>query len=143
MMADGERKNNPSDIHLQIESLRAFQNDQFSGLVVEWSSDIGFGQYTLYNPKDSSVWYADSECMDSDEDRAFIKELFKLIADGLKMEGQSLGERYRTIQKIFDMLDLFYANKHLHDKIERKKSMEKKQAELYNGGTAYEQMGAN
>ena len=86
-MADGERKNNPSDIHLQIESLRAFQNDQFSGLVVEWSSDIGFGQYTLYNPKDSSVWYADPECMDSDEDRAFIKELFKLIADGLKMEG--------------------------------------------------------
>lgn len=54
-----------------------------------------------------------------------------------------MDEKYRSIQKIFDMLDLFYANKHLHDKIKRKKSMEKKQTGLYNGGTAYEQMGAN
>ncbi len=58
-MADNTRKYNPSEINLKVESMQAFQNDNGSGLVIEWSSKIGFGEYTLFKPCGSDKWYAD------------------------------------------------------------------------------------
>jgi len=70
-------RNYPVDsIHLSIEEVIPFNNDRHSGIIFKWSSDIGFGEYTIYKNKDG--WFADSENMDSNNDKSFIKELMKL-----------------------------------------------------------------
>jgi hypothetical protein len=47
-----------------------------------WSSSIGFGQYDLWKNQDEK-WYGDSECMDSQDDKDFIKKLLALVAENL------------------------------------------------------------
>lgn len=42
------RKINVKDINLQIDTVKPFVNEKFSGITIEWSSTIGFGEYTLY-----------------------------------------------------------------------------------------------
>lgn len=75
------RKYNSTNIHLQIDSIEGFYNDNHTGFIIQWCSDIGFGEYTLYrNIKDTDFkLYADSECMDKDDDKEFVSELLKLL----------------------------------------------------------------
>lgn len=76
----------PEEIHLNIDSVRAFSNNRFSGFVIEWSSDIGFGEYTVYQKKDSPEWFGDSEHMDGGDDKEFLKELLRLFVDKITIE---------------------------------------------------------
>ena len=75
------RKYNSTNIHLQIDGIEGFYNDNHTGFIIQWCSDIGFGEYTLYrNIKDADFkLYADSECMDKDDDKEFVSELLKLL----------------------------------------------------------------
>ena len=70
-------------INLEICDINAFVNDRGSGFVISWDSDIGFGEYTLYKRAGEEVWHGDSEHMDNNEDKAFIKELLKLFVEKL------------------------------------------------------------
>jgi hypothetical protein len=70
-------------INLQVYDIEPFVNERGSGFVIMWNSDIGFGEYTIYKRADSDEWRGDSEHMDTNEDKAFIKELLKLFADKL------------------------------------------------------------
>lgn len=74
---------NPSEINLSVHSMTPFSNEKFNGIRIEWDSDIGFGEYTIYRETGTDQWYADSECMDSGEDKEFLRELLKLIADNV------------------------------------------------------------
>jgi hypothetical protein len=72
-------------INLNIREIDPFANNKYTGFVIGWNSDIGFGEYTLYRDVKSSKWYAHSEHMDSNEDKAFLKELLKLFVDRLEI----------------------------------------------------------
>lgn len=72
-------------INLKIIEIRPFYlPDGNNGFVIEWDSDIGFGQYIIYTTPRGFV--ADSEHMDSNEDKDFIKELMRLFIEDLKVE---------------------------------------------------------
>lgn len=81
-----ERKHNANDINLYIENFIPFINDKQSGFIIEWNSDIGFGEYTIYKSHNSDKWIADSECMDSNKDKDFINKLMSLFIEKLVIE---------------------------------------------------------
>lgn len=72
-----------NSINLDAYDIHPFVNDKFTGFVVKWDSDIGFGEYTIYKASDSDKWCAQSEHMDNNEDKDFIKELMKLFIEKL------------------------------------------------------------
>ena len=79
------RKHPVDTINLEIVEFYPFyHSDENNGFVIEWESDIGFGQYTIY--KTSEGFAADSEHMDSNEDKDFIRELMKLFVEKLTIE---------------------------------------------------------
>ena len=73
-------------INLKIDDFYPFVNGQSMGITIEWSSNIGFGQYTIYKLVDSDKWAADSEGMDDNEDKEFIKNLMELFIKELDIE---------------------------------------------------------
>ena len=78
-----DKKFKANGIHLKIDNTIPFYSDNFAGLIIEWSSDIGFGQYEIYQAVGSTEWYADSEYMDINEDKEFIRELMRLFIEQL------------------------------------------------------------
>ena len=80
------RKHNVNEIELKIESIEPFVLDKFKGVVISWSSKIGFGQYTLrttpatWGPN-KTVWVGESECMYNMMDKEFGKKLMQLWMD--------------------------------------------------------------
>lgn len=80
------RRHKVNEIHLQIDDLIPFSNGIYVGFTIQWHSDIGFGEYTVYRSAGSNEWQADSEHMDSNEDKDFIKELMKLFVDELNIK---------------------------------------------------------
>ena len=80
------RKHKVDELHLQIDGLVPFVNEKYIGFIIEWTSDIGIGEYTIYRDYDSEEWKAESEHMDSNEDKDFIKELMNLFVAKLNIE---------------------------------------------------------
>lgn len=80
------RKHKVDEIHLQIDDLIPFRNERCVGFIVQWHSDIGFGEYTVRQSNCSKEWEADSEHMDRNEDKDFIKELMKLFVEKLNIK---------------------------------------------------------
>ena len=79
------RKHPVDTINLEIIGIIPFyHSNENNGFVIEWDSDIGFGQYIIYKNQDGFI--ADSEHMDSNEDKDFIKELMRLFIEDLKIE---------------------------------------------------------
>lgn len=72
-------------INLDAYEFEPFVNEKYMGVVIRWDSDVGFGEYTIYKPIDSEDdrWLAQSEYMDNNEDKDFIKELMKLFIEKL------------------------------------------------------------
>ena len=54
-------------------------------IILVWSGNIGFGEYSLYKEKDGQ-WRGDSECMDRGEDKEFIRLLLDKFVEGLEIE---------------------------------------------------------
>lgn len=77
------RKHDITKINLDAYDIEPFVNEKYVGFVIKWDSDIGFGEYTIYKSVGSDVWLADSEHMDSNEDKAFIKELMRIFIEKL------------------------------------------------------------
>lgn len=80
------RQYNPSEINLTIDKFKPFENEKYVGIKIEWSSDIGFGEYLIYKDLESNRWRADSEATDKGEDKDFIRELMKLFIDQLEIK---------------------------------------------------------
>ena len=80
------RKHNVNEINLRIDSIEPFVMDECKGVVISWSSKIGFGQYTLrtvpaaWDPNET-IWVGESECMDNMMDKEFGKKLMQLWID--------------------------------------------------------------
>jgi hypothetical protein len=70
------RKNNVDEINLEVRNIITHSS---GGIRIEWNSDLGFGQYDLQVRVGKIV--ADSESMDSGEDKDFLRKLLSLIAD--------------------------------------------------------------
>lgn len=78
------RKHPVDTINLKIVSFYPFYHSKDNnGFIIEWESDIGFGEYRVY--KTPRGFVADSEYMDSNEDKDFIKELMRLFIKDLKV----------------------------------------------------------
>ena len=79
------RKHNVKEIHLRIDDIEGFTNDEYTGCIISWSSDIGFGEYSLYRKVGDTdgdfKLYADSEYMDSNDDKEFISKLMRLVVE--------------------------------------------------------------
>ena len=79
------RKHNPAEIHLTIDNIRLYKDCMYIG----WSSDIGFGEYAI--SIDAGNISGDSECMDNNEDKDFLKELLKQASEhiltGIQIDG--------------------------------------------------------
>lgn len=80
------RKHNPKEIDLKIENIYPYSNAKWEGFDIYWTSKIGFGTYNIYRSRDSNKWFADSEYMDSDNNKEFITELMRLFIETLKIE---------------------------------------------------------
>ena len=63
--------------NLQITNIKAFNNEMFEGLTIQWIANIGFGEYTIYKDKQTNQWNIDDECLETEEDRKFGKLLFE------------------------------------------------------------------
>jgi len=70
------RKNNVDEINLEVRNIITHSA---GGIRIEWTSDLGFGQYDLQVREGKIV--ASSEAMDSEEDKDFLRKLLSLIAD--------------------------------------------------------------
>ena len=70
------RKNNVDEINLEVRNIITHSS---GGIRIEWNSDLGFGHYDLQVRGGKIV--ADSESMDSGEDKDFLRKLLSLIAD--------------------------------------------------------------
>lgn len=73
-----KHKHDIDGICLKVDRVTPFEHDGEAGLVIEWSADIGFGEYAFIKKNSSGLWTADSEGMDSDDDKAFGKKLLEL-----------------------------------------------------------------
>ena len=80
------RKHDVNKINLQVDDVEMC----CGGIIISWSSDIGFGQYTIGmhsvdgNP-DNVEWVAESECMDKNDDKAFGAKLLSLWMEQIKI----------------------------------------------------------
>ena len=66
-----------NEIKVVVDDVEVFSNDEYQGIRISWSGSPGFGEYTIYRAKNSDKWYGDSECMDDNEDKSFLKKLFE------------------------------------------------------------------
>ena len=80
------RKFDIMQINLEVYDVEPFVNNEYKGFVIKWTSNVGFGEYTIYQKLGSDEWYADSEHMDANNDKAFIKELMDAFIDCLNIE---------------------------------------------------------
>lgn len=80
------RKLDVTEINLDAYDIEPFVNSKYVGFVIRWDSSIGFGEYTIYKKVGTDEWFADSEHMDNNADKAFITELMKVFIDKLTIE---------------------------------------------------------
>ena len=66
--------------NVKVDGVQGFSN----GFVIQWSGDIGFGEYTIYVDNDGKL-KGDSEYMDRDKDKAFLEQLFHNIIEQIEI----------------------------------------------------------
>ena len=85
------RRHNVNDIDLKVTNV--WFGERL--MLINWESNIGFGEYCIewemdYNSS-SQLLFADSECMDSNEDKDFLKLLlekaFEWIIERIDIRG--------------------------------------------------------
>ena len=75
-----------NEIKIHVDTIEPFINEQYIGFKIIWSGNIGWGEYTIYHAVNDNQWYADSECMDTNEDKKFLNELLKDFMNQIKVE---------------------------------------------------------
>ena len=75
------------DPHIVIERVLPVSTEVVpnGGIWIDWSADIGFGQYVLYWGNDGKL-HADTECMDSGEDKRWTRAMLMKLVDGIVID---------------------------------------------------------
>jgi hypothetical protein len=84
------RRHDVNNINLEIDDIEIFPPYTTRESIfihdgcmrISWSSTIGFGTYDLYKDQ-KGKWHGDSECMDNNDDKDFIKKLLELLVEKL------------------------------------------------------------
>lgn len=74
------------DIDVILDEVIPFSNEMYEGFILRWYGNIGFGEYTIHREKSGTEWKADSEHMDKQEDKSFLKELLRQMVDMVIIE---------------------------------------------------------
>lgn len=75
-----------SKVNVEVCDVEPFANNKYKGFTLTWSGNIGFGEYTIYqNADDPDKWKADSEHMDTTEDKWFLKLLMEDFINKLEV----------------------------------------------------------
>ena len=77
------RENDIEKINLKISGLEVIQwreDVHYGCMKIKWESSIGFGEYTIRIKEDGSI-EGDSEAMDSNDDKRFLKKLLELLLE--------------------------------------------------------------
>lgn len=75
------------EIKIDDVAVESFRNSNETDVIIlSWQGNIGWGEYTLYKEKDSDQWKADSECMDSNEEKSFLKILLDKFAENVEVK---------------------------------------------------------
>jgi hypothetical protein len=82
-MVEWESRKSDKVNKVQVDELVAFNNEKTKGVVIQWSGNNGWGEYTIYFDKDEIC--ADSECMDNNEDKRFLKALFEDLLNKVRI----------------------------------------------------------
>ena len=74
-------------INLEITNVRFGRNLEVNNgcMIISWSADIGFGTCSIYIAKDGTLM-ADSENMDTNTDKKFVRKLMELLVLKLQIK---------------------------------------------------------
>lgn len=66
----------------QIDDVRPVSTEVYpnGGILIDWSGDIGFGQFSVVWGADGKL-HADTEGLACEEDRQYLGEVLRLLAD--------------------------------------------------------------
>ena len=79
-------KLNREEVKVDVYDIVPFTNEEYKGFKLLWDGNIGFGEYTIYqNVDDPTKWKADSEYMDYQNDKWFLKKLFDSVIEMLEI----------------------------------------------------------
>lgn len=75
------------EIDVSVDEVKPFVNEKYTGFIIRWSGNIGFGEYTLYRSTMDDKWYGDSECMDKGDDKEFLALLLEDFINQMEISG--------------------------------------------------------
>jgi hypothetical protein len=91
---------NIDEINFEITNIDFWSHSKTNkgGMRIYWSSDVGFGTLDIIkvkgnkggdfdSPKEELVLHCYTECMDSENDKSFIKKILSLLANNLVVVG--------------------------------------------------------
>lgn len=73
-------------MHVKVDKVIPFVNNEYKGIEILWHGGPGFGHYTLYKENGEDEWHADSECMDDNDDKAFLTMLLNEFIKEIKID---------------------------------------------------------
>lgn len=80
-------KKTKEEVEVTVNEINPFANDKFTGFTFRWSGNIGWGEYTIYmDAQDETKWYGESEHMDTNNDKWFIKKLLESFIEQLDVK---------------------------------------------------------
>ena len=62
---------------VEVLAICPYANDKYKGITIEWNGTNGWGEYTISIVEDKLI--GDSECMDGNDDKRFLRALFDNI----------------------------------------------------------------
>lgn len=74
------------ELDIVVDAVIPFKNEKYDGICIKWYGNIGFGEYNLYKENEEDGWHGDSECMDTNDDKAFLKLLMDKFIEQVKIE---------------------------------------------------------
>lgn len=75
-----------SRIEIDNIEIEAFESAEKEGRIcIKWTGNIGWGEYLLW--QEEGVWYADSECLDNNNDKEFIRKLLNKFIEQIIIKG--------------------------------------------------------
>ena len=63
----------------RIPTEESFSGEEIQVVGIDWSCNLGWGRYELCFEENGTKIIADSECMDSNNDKAFLKALLNKV----------------------------------------------------------------
>ena len=68
-----------------VEVVNREGSETDAAVIIPWQANTGWGEYTLY--RKNGKWLADSECMDSGEDKGFLRVLLDKLVEEVEVTG--------------------------------------------------------